>query len=79
MSEIWIYRGLKIHSILYVLKGFWTEIFIKIINNYFDDFGMCVNDVPASLVFNMDEAGQDEYVDSHSMVVIVDWSYTKSL
>lgn len=48
------------------------------INNYYTDLGMCVNGVPASLVFNMDEAGQDEYVDTHSMKVIVDSSYTKS-
>lgn len=48
------------------------------INNYYTDLGMCVNGVPAPLVFNMDEAGQDEYVDTHSMKVIVDSSYTKS-
>ncbi len=48
------------------------------INNYYTDLEMRVNGVPASLVFNMDEAGQDDYVDTHSMKVIVDASYTKS-
>lgn len=55
-----------------------VNVNISDINNYFDDLGMCVNGVPASLVFNMDEAGQDEYVDTHSMKVIVDSTYTKS-
>ena len=47
------------------------------LDRYYNNLGMCVNGVPASLVFNMDEAGQDEYVDTHSMKVIVDASYTK--
>lgn len=48
------------------------------IDNYYTDLGVRVKDVPTSLVFDIDETGQDEYVDTHSMKVIVDSSYTKS-
>lgn len=39
------------------------------IDNYYTNLGMCVN---------IDEAGQDEYVYTHSMKAIVDTKYTKS-
>lgn len=38
---------------------------------YFVDLKNTVDGVPASLVFNMDEAGQDDYIDTHSMQVVV--------
>ena len=38
----------------------------------------CVNNVHASLVFSMDEVGQDEYIGTHSMKVIFPASYIKS-
>lgn len=39
-----------------------VNVDVNSIDNYYTNFGMHVNGVPASLVFNMDEAGQDEYV-----------------
>ena len=38
---------------------------------YFVDLKNTVDGVPASLVFNMDEAGQDDYIDTHSIQVVV--------
>lgn len=38
-----------------------VNVDVNSIDNYYTNFGMHVNGVPASLVFNMDEAGQDEY------------------
>lgn len=46
------------------------------LGNYYVELAQNVDGVPASLVFNMDEAGQDEYVDTHAMKVIVPSSYT---
>ena len=43
--------------------------------NYFIELKKAVDGVPASLVYNMDEAGQDEYVDEYSMKVIVKSDY----
>lgn len=43
--------------------------------NYFIELKKAVDGVPASLVYNMDEAGQDENVDEHSMQVIVKSDY----
>ena len=43
---------------------------------YYTNLGNVVNGCPASLVFNMDEAGQDEFIDTHSMMVIVPISCT---
>lgn len=47
------------------------------IEKYYHDLDQVVSSCPASLVFNMDEAGQDEYIDTHCMRVIVPYSYTK--
>ena len=52
-----------------------VNVDVNSIDNYYTNLGMHVNGVPASLVFNMDEAGQDEYVGTHSMKVIVNSSY----
>lgn len=41
------------------------------IDNYFSNLSNSVNNVPVSLVFNIDEAGEDDYVDTHSYQVIV--------
>ena len=38
-----------------------VNVDVNSIDNYYTNFGMHVNGVPASLLFNMDEAGQDEY------------------
>lgn len=46
------------------------------IEKYYDNLSQVVSSCPASLVFNMDEAGQDEYIDTHSMRVVVPFSYT---
>lgn len=54
-----------------------VNVNVSDINNYCDDLWMCVKGVPASLVFKMDETGQDEHIDTHSMKVIADSSYTK--
>lgn len=48
-----------------------TQVNPQDIENYCDNLEKTVNTCPASLVFNMDEAGQDEYIDTHSMRVIV--------
>lgn len=45
------------------------------IDNFYQNLKTLVDGCPASLVFNM-EAGQDEFVDSHSMNVIVPFSCT---
>lgn len=49
---------------------------MKDIDNFYANLKNLVDACPASLVFNMDEAGQDEFVDSHSMNVIVPSSCT---
>lgn len=46
------------------------------LDTYYANLAESVDGVPASLVFNMDEAGQDEYVDTHAMKVIVPSTYT---
>lgn len=43
--------------------------------NYYNELSSVVNDVPCSLVFNIDEAGEDEYVDANSYQVIVPGHY----
>lgn len=48
------------------------------LNTYFEQLKVAVNGTPVSLIYNMDEAGEDEYVDSFSMMVIVPISYDKS-
>ena len=40
-------------------------------NNYFQRLAEAVDHVPVSLVFNLDEAGQDDYTDTHSYMVVV--------
>ena len=49
------------------------------LNNYFEQLKIAVNGTPVSLVFNMDEAGEDEYADSFSMMAIVPKSYDKKI
>ena len=41
------------------------------IDDYFERRAEAVNGVPVSLVLNIDEAGQDDYVDMHSYTVIL--------
>lgn len=43
----------------------------NLIDKYYEDLANIINGTPASLVFNMDEAGEDDYVDTHSYNVIV--------
>ena len=45
------------------------------IDNYYDNLAHEINGTPASLIFNMDEAGEDDYVDTHSYHVIVPSEY----
>ena len=45
------------------------------IDNYFYNLFDAVHRVPVSLVFNIDEAGEDEYVDTNAYQVIVDSTY----
>ena len=42
------------------------------LGNYYVELAQNVDGVPPSLVFNMDKAGQDEYVDTHVMKVITE-------
>lgn len=51
---------------------------LEALDAYYAKLEQEVNGVPASLLFNMDEAGQDEYIDTHSMKVIVPITYTNS-
>lgn len=53
-----------------------TEVNPQDIETYYQNLDQIVSSCPASLVFNMDEAGQDEYIDTHSMRVIVPYDYT---
>ncbi|KAK8894503.1 hypothetical protein M9Y10_022937 [Tritrichomonas musculus] len=41
------------------------------IDNYYSNIAENIDGTPASLVFNIDEAGEDDYVDTHSYNVIV--------
>ena len=53
------------------------EVFSNDINLYYTYLWNAVNGCPALLVFNMDEAGQDEFIDTYSMMVIVPISCTE--
>ena len=46
-----------------------------VIDSYFVNLKNAVDGVPVSLVFNIDEAGEDDYVDTHSFKVIVPASH----
>lgn len=66
------------HPALYDIEQMVIEIFKKICNNrkeilenYCVEQEQNVDGVPSRLVFNMDEAGQDEYVDAHAMKDII--------
>ena len=48
-----------------------VQINDEYIQNYFDRLSEAVNGVPVSLVYNIDEAGQDDYVDMHAYNVVV--------
>ena len=48
-----------------------AEVNADDIDNYYSNLAENINGTPASLVFNMDEAGEDDYVDTHSYNVIV--------
>lgn len=39
--------------------------------NYYSKLAENIDGKPSSLVFSMDEAGQDEYIDTHSYKVVV--------
>ena len=43
----------------------------NLIVDYYQQLAVAVNNVPCSLVFNIDEAGEDEYVDTNAYHVIV--------
>lgn len=47
------------------------------IENYYDDLAQTIDGSPASLVFNMDEAGEDDYVDTHPYHVFVPENFEK--
>lgn len=55
-----------------------VNVQLEALDAYYAKLEQEVNGVPASLVFNMDEAGQDEYIDTHSMKVIVPITYTSA-
>ena len=42
-----------------------------LIDDYYRRLSEAINGIPASLVFNIDEAGEDDYVDMHAYQVIV--------
>lgn len=48
----------------------------KDIDNFFTSLKELIDGCPASLVFNIDEVGQDEFVDTNSMCVIIPSSCT---
>lgn len=45
------------------------------IDHYYDNLAQEIDGAPASLIFNMDEAGEDDYVDTRSYNVIVPSEY----
>lgn len=47
------------------------------IEKYYDDLAILINNAPASLVFNMDEAGEDDYIDTHPYHVFVPKDFPK--
>ena len=52
-----------------------TTISREEISNYFRELKEILKNVPVSLVFNIDEAGEDDYVDTHSFNVVVPLDY----
>lgn len=41
------------------------------LKTYFEQLKVAVNGIPVSLIYNMDEEGKDEYVDSFLMMVFL--------
>ena len=48
------------------------------IDDYFSRLSNAINGVPASLVVNMDEAGEDDYCDLHAYQVVVSQEFTEN-
>ena len=71
-----IYRMIEKSTSLKLITGIpmeadRTQVNQQDIDEYYERLANSVNGVPVSLIFNIDEAGEDDYVDTHSYKVIV--------